>query len=383
MARIVLAVYMVRYPLGGMLSWGLQWASGLAKEGHDVWLVERADYPNACFDPRSSAMSDDPTEGMAVCARLLDPVGLGDRLAFVDFNGTLHATGEIPLSDVFTAADLHVDIGNHGAWLPQAREHGIRSVAVDGEPFYTQVRRSIALAAGREVPLFDKYFTNGANLGRPECCVPTLGLDWKHVFNPVDLSLFAADPGEREAPFTTVMNWQSHAQLTYEGTVYGQKDVEFEKFVGLPARTGVGTMEIAVAGAVPKQRMIDAGWEVVDGHQASASFDTYREYIARSAGEFAVCKQGYVSANTGWFSDRSAAYLGSGRPVVIQDTGLNGVLPTGRGLFAVRDVEDAAAAICEIRGDYARQAQWARELAREFLATEVVVPAFLEEACSD
>ena len=70
---------------------------------------------------------------------------------------------------------------------------------------------------------------------------------------------------------------------------------------------------------------------------------------ARSAGEFSCAKGGYVGTRSGWFSDRSACYLAAGRPVVLQATGFEDVLPTGAGLFAVHTAEEAAAALAEIR----------------------------------
>jgi hypothetical protein len=50
---------------------------------------------------------------------------------------------------------------------------------------------------------------------------------------------------------------------------------------------------------------------------------TYQRYIQQSKGEFSVAKQGYVVSHSGWFSERSAAYLSSGRPVVVQETGFS------------------------------------------------------------
>jgi hypothetical protein len=43
MARLAVSSYMVRYPLGGNLSWALQWIIGLQRLGHDVWIVEEMD----------------------------------------------------------------------------------------------------------------------------------------------------------------------------------------------------------------------------------------------------------------------------------------------------------------------------------------------------
>ena len=59
MATIVVSTYMVRYPVGGSLSWALQWLVGLDRLGHEVYAVERSGYPDACFDPARGVMGDD------------------------------------------------------------------------------------------------------------------------------------------------------------------------------------------------------------------------------------------------------------------------------------------------------------------------------------
>src|SRR5437762_10499520 len=59
MARVVVGSYMVRYPLGGMMSYVLQYLVGFSRLGHDVWFVEKAGYPKACFDPSRNEMTDD------------------------------------------------------------------------------------------------------------------------------------------------------------------------------------------------------------------------------------------------------------------------------------------------------------------------------------
>jgi hypothetical protein len=76
MARIVLGSYMVRYSLGGMLSWVLQYLVGLRQLGHEVWFVEKAGYANACFDPERGVMSDDCSAGTATVDGLLRRFGL-------------------------------------------------------------------------------------------------------------------------------------------------------------------------------------------------------------------------------------------------------------------------------------------------------------------
>ena len=44
MARIVVGSYMFRYPLGGMMSWVLQYLVGFQRLGHEVYFVEKAGY---------------------------------------------------------------------------------------------------------------------------------------------------------------------------------------------------------------------------------------------------------------------------------------------------------------------------------------------------
>jgi hypothetical protein len=90
-----------------------------------------------------------------------------------------------------------------------------------------------------------------------------------------------------------------------------------------------------------------------------------------------VGKNVYVETRSGWFSDRSAAYLAGGRPVVLQDTGFSEHLPCGRGLLAFSTREEAAAALETISGDYERHSRWAREVAAEYLAAERVIGRLL------
>jgi len=147
-ARIVLGSYMARYPLGGMLSWVLQYLVGFDRLGHDVLFVERADYPDACFDPRSGEMTDDGAYGAEVVARLLAQVGLEGRFAFVDYTGRTYG---MEAAEVFAGADLFVDMGTHGAWAEQAAGAGLR-VLVDGEPGFTQAKMERGERPGEPPP---------------------------------------------------------------------------------------------------------------------------------------------------------------------------------------------------------------------------------------
>jgi hypothetical protein len=175
------------------------------------------------------------------------------------------------------------------------------------------------------------------------------------------------------------MAWRAHEPLEHDGVVYGQKNVEFERFLDLPRRTSA-CFELAIGGMDPPlDRLRHAGWRTVDAEAVTVSFDSWREYIGRSRAEFTVCKNVFVATNSGWFSDRSAVYLACGRPVILQDTGFSDHLPCGEGLFAVRTVDEAAAAVERIQTDYARQSRAAREIAAEYLSAPKVLPPFLDQ----
>jgi hypothetical protein len=378
MARIVVGSYMFRYPLGGMMSWVLQYLVGFQRLGHEVYFVEKAGYAGACFDPTRNTMSDDCTYGVGVVSRLLGRHGLGERWCFVDVAQNYHGLSKAQIEEVFRTADLFLDMGTHGAWLEEAAATSLRVLA-DGEPGFTQIKMENRRAAGETLPTYDHYYTVGLSVGSAASTAPTAGISWRPLPHPVVTDLFAVQPPILDAAATTVMNWQSHAPLNYQGCTYGQKDLEFPKFLDLPRLTKV-PVEIAVSGkAAPTAMLQERGWRVVSGHQTTISFDSFAEYIHRSFAEFSVCKNVFVALQTGWFSDRSAAYLASGRPVVQQDTGFSRHLPCGAGLFAVKTVAEAAQALEEIRARPEYHAQQARAVACEQLEGRLVLGKFLHE----
>ena len=377
MARIVFSTHLVRYPLGGSLSSKLQYLLGLARLGHEVTVVERAHYADACYNAMTDTVSDDASYGLGVVSSLLSRFGLGRSWCFQDFSGRVYGLPIEKVLAAFKSADVFIDYGNHGAWLDEARWAGVR-IYIDGEPGYRQISLQKVLDEGGQIPNYDLFFTNGTNIGTASSQAPTAGVIWHKLFHPVNADLFELPSPGADAPFTTVMNWRSHGEIEFRGNVYGQKNIEFSKFMRLPRRVGV-PMEVAVSGA-PVQLLREAGWRVVDAHEATLTFDSFRDYVCRSAGEFAVAKNVFVEMRTGWFSDRSAVYLAAGRPVVVQDTGFSAHLPTGEGLFAVNDEDEAAEAIETIRRDYPRHSEAAKRIAGGPLDARNVAAAILRVA---
>ena len=378
MARIVVGSYMFRYPLGGMMSWVLQYLVGFQRLGHEVYFVEKAGYAGACFDPTRNTMSDDCAYGVGVVSNLLGQHGLDNRWCFVDVAQNYHGLSKAQIEEVFRTADLFLDMGTHGAWLEEASQSQLRVLA-DGEPGFTQIKMENRRAGGETLPTYDHYYTAGLNLGSSASTAPTAGISWRPLPHPVVTDLFAVKPARPDSAATTVMNWQSHAPLTYQGRTYGQKDLEFPQFLDLPRLTKV-PVEIAVSGkSAPTAMLKERGWRVASGHQTTISFDSFVDYIHGSFAEFSVCKNVFVALQTGWFSDRSAAYLASGRPVVQQETGFSRHFPCGAGLFAVKNVTEAAQALEDIRARPEYHAKHARAIACEHLEAKTVLGKFLHE----
>ena len=93
-----------------------------------------------------------------------------------------------------------------------------------------------------------------------------------------------------------------------------------------------------------------------------------------------MANQGYVITNSGWFSDRSAAYLASGRPVVTQDTGFAEWVPVGDGLFSFQTSEEALEAVATIERDYIHQSAGARRTAEKYFNSAEVLSLLITRA---
>jgi hypothetical protein len=92
---------------------------------------------------------------------------------------------------------------------------------------------------------------------------------------------------------------------------------------------------------------------------------TYRRYIAAATAEFTAIKGVDVSWRTGWLSDRAAAFLAAGRPVITEDTGAGKYLPAATAFRFISSANEAEAAVREVLRDGPRLAKIARRNAVE------------------
>ena len=176
----------------------------------------------------------------------------------------------------------------------------------------------------------------------------------------------AAERLERRA-LTTVGHWRSYGSIHHDGVHYGQKAHSLRPLIDLPAphrtcRSSWRSPSTPTRCATSRRCARTAGRLLDPGAGRGARPDAYRRFVQGSWAEFGLAKSGYAVSDSGWFSDRSACYLASGRPVIAQDTGFGRRLPTGAGLFAFTTAEDVVAAVEELERDYerhrARHASW-------------------------
>ena len=128
--------------------------------------------------------------------------------------------------------------------------------------------------------------------------------------------------------------------------------------------------------------MTQHGWEVVPGEVASKTPQSYRDFIQRSRAEFCVPKHSYVAMWTGWVSDRSVCYLASGRPVLMEETGVSERLPTGLGFLTFKDFDEAVALAREIQDQFEWHSQAARITAQKVFSTNNILPKLIADALS-
>jgi hypothetical protein len=244
-----------------------------------------------------------------------------------------------------------------------------RRVLIDLDPGILQVS---ALTYDLSLRDHHVFMSVGGKLRDADCEVPTLGLTW-HPFLPVVyLPMWKAppDPGP-QASFSSVVHWYSGELWLGDRALSMAKRDGYRRYAELPQRAG-RPFELAAIiypddQTDDREVMLRQGWSPVDPYRVVDSPSAYQRYIERSRAEIACPKPIYRELKTGWLSDRSACYLASGRPVLAEEIGFSDHVPTGGGLVAFRDVDEAVWGVADIDANYERHMRAARELAEEFL----------------
>jgi hypothetical protein len=397
--RTVVVGTVAANPYAGMAWMHMQIAAGLMRLGHDAYYFEfTSDWP---YDPRQQAKVDDSSYAAPYLKRVAESFGLRDKWAYRRSysDGEWFGIDRACAEGILASADVVFNVAGATRLAKEQLKVG-RWVYLGTDP----VLHEIAYANGKPavrtlIDEHDDVVTYGENIGTLASPIPALPRLRGRTRQPVLLDAWQCGLPSRDA-FTTVTNWeQIGLDVEYAGEVYRwSKHHEFLKFLELP-RHARQTIELALnlaarkpvrsddneavpaVGVVGDARALleSKGWQLADAPGFTTDPWSYRDYIIASRGEFTVARDLNVRTRSGWFSERSACYLGAGRPVITQDTGFGTTLPLGEGLFAFSTMGDILAAFDAINTDYERHSGAARAIAQEYFAAERVLARLLDD----
>jgi GT2 family glycosyltransferase len=378
--KIVVLGMLTRIPVAGIVALTVPYLIGLERLGYDVYYVEQHGANPSTF----MVKGDGSREAAAYLNAVMQWFGFGDKWSFWagHSDGRWYGMSERRVQELLDSAVAVLNM--HGGTTPLPTHPGPdRMVFVDTDPVGFQVLLDHGDPATQQLmEAHGTFFTWGQNIGNPDCLVPpTPQIEFHHTRMPVLLDLWdlPVPPGDA---FTTVGRWSQYGhEVEFEGELYTwSKHFEWFKFIDLPKYTDQ-RFELALSGCDEEsRRVLEAhGWTVREGLQLSGTLNAYRRYLAGSRGELTVAKDQNIRLRSGWFSDRSAAYLACGRPVITQETGFSNVLPTGEGLFGFSTMDEVLAAVEEVNGDYERHCRAAREIAREYFDADRVLADMLDK----
>jgi len=367
--KVVVLHLAARYPFAGVVWQLLHHLIGLRDLGLDVYYLE--DHAAWVYDPVVQTVSQDASRNLARFAQVMDRFGFGDRWAFLDVtSGEYVGMGRERSLKLLKEADAVINLC--AATHPR-EEHRVSRclVYLETDPGVYQIR---ALhgddSAWRMLEAHQVHFTYAANIGNPDCPLPTMGLCWHPTRPPVLLGEWPAQTAlPNAAPFTTVGTWRNEGNDVELGgrTYYWSKHLNFAKMLDVPRRAGQAVeLATSLASGPEYERALAGGYSFRPVVPMSLDIDSYRSYIEASRGEFSIAKDLYVGTRSGWFSDRTVCYLAAGRPAITQFTGFEKFIPSSAGLVGFDDEAGAIEALRSVSADYPRHARAARELAREY-----------------
>ena len=381
--RIIVMGFMANIPIAGVIWQHIHYIVGLQRLGHEVYYVE--DSASLPYNPTNHDVNWDYAYALETLARLATQFGFEERWAFCPRylpGDTCIGLTRAKLLELYRTADAILNICG-AQELNEDVLQSERIVYVESDPGVEQIR----VDKGESKPLdyLSKHhalFTFGENIGHGSP-IPTHQFQWLPTRQPVVTDFWRMDaPPPQGAIFTSVANWNTGGlkDIEWRGEKYlWSKSLEFLKFIEAPGRAGEA-FELAtnIKDEPTRERFLQNSWRLSDPQEMSIHHDLYRRYLQESKGEFTVAKDQYVRLETGWFSDRTACYLASGRPAITQETGFTRLYGGDKGLFAFTTLDEIAEAVRAINADYTSHCRAAYEIAAEYFEATKVLASLLD-----
>lgn len=366
---------------GGLTWFYLQFLLGFRRLGWDVLFLDRLE-PEMCVDARGERCGFEESLNRRYLLGVMEAFGLEDAFHLVYNRG--ERTLGLSRAEVLERVRVAPFLLNVMGYFDDEEILGCaaRRVFLDIDPGFPQMWKALGLHDAFKG--HDDFVTLGRNIGRPECVIPTCGMRWIPMPQPVVLERWPPQAPRPDAAYTSIGAWRGpNGPIEYQGRTYGLRVHEVRKVIGLPARCPGTRFEMALdihpGDAKDAGALRENGWSLADPKSVAGGPEEYRAYIAGSKAEFMVPKQMYVETNSGLLSDRSVYYLTSGRPVLARDTGLRDLYPTGEGLLTFTTPDEAAAGVDAINRDYVRHCRAARELAEAHFDSDKVLTRLLND----
>ncbi len=378
--RIIVLGYIVRGPMGGLAWHHLQYVLGLKQMGHDVLFLEDSDDYACCYNPETFESSTDPKYGLNFLKKIFDSCNLRNNWAYYDdHTGSWNGQSKMEVLSFCRSADLVINLSGVNPLRDWWTSVPIR-ILVDTDPAFTQIKHLTDNKALEVARAHTHFATFGENFGKSMCSIPDDGFSWQPTRQPLCIDLWNVSAPHAQANWTTVMQWDSYRQAEYAGKVYGMKSLSFSPFISLPGLTNE-KLELALGSPnAPGIELMQQGWLISDPLEATLTPRVFQKYIANSKGEWSVAKHGYVMTKSGWFSERTLNYMASGKPVVIQDTGLSDIIPDTGGVLIFSNINEAKEQIERVNADYAMHCRQARKVAAHYFESGKVLQSLLSIA---
>jgi hypothetical protein len=384
-------------PIAGVTWQVLHYLEGFRRLGFVVYYVEdTGEWPYALD---RNTITDDPTYAVNCIGSVMARYGFSERWAYRSVDGRVFGLSASELHRLFERTDVLVNLTGATMLRAEHRRVPVR-IYLETDPVLPQIE--VAMGSTFHIDLLNAHthhFTYGENIGQSDCGVPVSRFAYRPTRPPVVLDWWSPTTSSPGPYFTTVASWrQAGKDVEWRGQMYTwSKHHEFLKIIDLPRRTAQPLeLALAVRGQAGDEesawvpldeedadaiRMLTRhGWRVTNAITLSREISPYRDYLLGSRGEFTVAKDQNVRLRSGWFSDRSACYLGAGRPVITQDTAFGKFVPTGEGLFAFNSMEDIVTAFQAVNSDYERHGRAARAIAETYFKAETVLAKLVEDA---